>query len=57
MKQGHSWEVSGRWIAKNSPTDYETPKFHYCGHKKSPLVSILSLINPVHIIPPYFSKI
>jgi hypothetical protein len=56
-------ELSPSWEATNCTATQElasilwNPKFHYRVNKMSPLVPILSKINPIHTIPSYFSKI
>jgi hypothetical protein len=43
-------------LFKKFPTVSGTRKVHYRVHKNPLLVPILSSINPVYTLPPYFSK-
>jgi len=49
------WTNSLSW-SRNSPPFME-PKVHYRVHKSWPLVPVLSQVNPVHILIPYFLQI
>jgi len=56
MEQSFSWETNSNSASQNSPP-YMEPEGHYHVHKGTPLVHILSQMNLVHTLPPYFSKI
>jgi hypothetical protein len=52
-----SSEVANCVATQELPSILRNPKVHHHIHKSPLLVSILSQINPVHIIPSYVSKI
>jgi hypothetical protein len=52
-----SWEAANCTATEELPSNLWNPTVHLLVHKSSPLVPILSQIDPVHITPPYFSKI
>jgi hypothetical protein len=51
-----SWEVSSRADCQDIPCLFWNPKAHYYIHKGQPFVLILSYLNPILTLPPYFFK-
>jgi hypothetical protein len=49
--------LTGFQLVKKSPAFFWNPKIHYRIHKCSPPVSILSHLDPVHILRSYLLKI
>jgi hypothetical protein len=49
--------ISLEAISLSAIQEFIDPKIHYHVHKSPPLVPILSLINPAHTIPSYFSTV
>jgi hypothetical protein len=52
-----SWEANSRLASQEIPRHLRHPKVHYRVHNSPPTVPFLSQINPIHTLPPYFSKI
>jgi hypothetical protein len=50
-------EANGRSATQENPSLLLKPKVQYCVHTGLPLHFILSQVNPVHTLPPYFIKI
>jgi len=50
------WEAYSH-SAGQIPHLFWQPKVHYCVHKSTPPVPILTQVNPAHTFPPYFLKI
>jgi hypothetical protein len=57
MEQRPAWEADNRSASQDIPLLLWNPKVHYHVHKSPPPVPIPIQMNPIHIFPPYFSKI
>jgi hypothetical protein len=51
-----SWEAASCAATQELPSILRNPKVHYRVRKTSPLIPILSKIDPVHTIPSYLFK-
>jgi hypothetical protein len=57
MDQNPSWGPNSRSIDHKISCLYCNPKIHYRAYKNSPLVLIVSVMNPGHIVTTYLFKI
>jgi hypothetical protein len=57
IEQSPYWEAIHHSSSKEISVMLRNPKIYYRVHKNAPVVPILSQMNPVHILPPYFPKI
>jgi hypothetical protein len=54
VEQISSREADSLSASQEIPCLLLNPKVHYCAHKSLPLALILSQMNVVHILTPYF---
>jgi len=52
-----SWEADSPSAGQENSAPFMEPGRHYRVHKSSPLDAILSQMNSLHILTPYFFKI
>jgi hypothetical protein len=56
MELSTATEAASCAATRDHPNILRTLKVHQCIHKSSPLIPILSRINPIHATPTYISK-
>jgi hypothetical protein len=57
MEQSPSWESNSHSASQEIPRLLWKPKVHYRVHRSRQLAPVMILMNPVHTLPNYFSKI
>jgi hypothetical protein len=55
--QSSCWETNSHPASQEIPRIVWNPKTHYCAHKTTPHDPIMSQLNPLRFLTPYFFKI